>query len=49
MRNEDGHIVESAVEARAGVLDRPSLVVLMVSTGLVIGLFTVLYISFFAR
>ena len=32
MHKEAGHQVESAVEARAGFLDRPVLVVLCVST-----------------
>ncbi len=32
------HGVESAVEARAGFLDRPTMVVLVVSTGLIVGL-----------
>jgi hypothetical protein len=32
MHNEAGHQVETAVEARAGFLDRPVLVVLCVST-----------------
>jgi hypothetical protein len=36
MRTEDGHIVETAVEARAGFLDRPVLAVLVVSTAVVI-------------
>jgi hypothetical protein len=40
---------ETAVEAQAGFLDRPTLVVLIVSTGLMIGLFAVLSIGFFAR
>ena len=46
---EAGHIVETPVEARAGFLDRPTLVVLIVSTSLMIGVFAVLYIGFFAR
>jgi hypothetical protein len=49
MHNEAGHVVETPVEARAGFLDRPTLVVLIVSTSLTIGLFAVLYIGFFAR
>ena len=36
MRTEDGHIVETAVEARAGFLDRPVLAVLVVGTAVVI-------------
>jgi hypothetical protein len=46
MHNEGGHIVETAVEARAGYLDRPTLAVLIVSTSLIIGLFAMAY--FFA-
>jgi hypothetical protein len=49
MRNEGGNIVASSVEARAGFLDRSTMVVLIVSTSLIIGLFAVTYIGFFAR
>jgi hypothetical protein len=49
MQNESGHIVETAVESRAGFLDRPTLTVLIVSTGLIIALFALIYIGFFAR
>jgi hypothetical protein len=49
MHKEAGHIVETPVEARAGFLDRPTLVVLIVSMGLTIGLFALIYIVFFAR
>ena len=49
MHKEAGHIVETPVEARAGFLDRPTLVVLIVSTGLTIGLFALVYIGFFVR
>jgi hypothetical protein len=49
MHKEAGHTVETAVEARAGFLDRPTLVVLIVSTSLTIGLFALIYIGFFAR
>jgi hypothetical protein len=49
VRKEDGHIVETPTEARAGFLDRPILVVLVVSTILTIALFAVLYMGFFAR
>ena len=45
MRTEDGHIVETAVEARAGFLDRPVLVVLVVSTAVVIVAFTMTYLG----
>ena len=46
MYKEGGHIVETSVEARAGFLDRPTLTVLIVSTSLIIGLFTVVYVGF---
>jgi hypothetical protein len=46
MQEEAGHIVETPIEARAGFLDRPTLVVLIVSTSLMIGVFAVLYIGF---
>jgi hypothetical protein len=49
MDEEAGHIVETAVEARAGFLDRPTTVVLIVSTTLTIALFAAIYIGFFAR
>jgi hypothetical protein len=49
MQKENGQVIETAVEARAGFLDRPTLVVLIVSTGLIIGLFAVIYIGFFAH
>jgi hypothetical protein len=42
VHNEGGHIVETPVEARAGFLDRPTLVVLIVSTSLTVGLFATL-------
>ena len=45
MHVEDGRIVESSVEARAGFLDRPTLVVLAASTVLIVAsLATVLII-----
>ena len=47
MRMENGQIVETAVEARAGFLDRPILVVLMVSTILAVGLLAAILIVFF--
>lgn len=49
MHKERGHIVETAVEARAGFLGRPTLVVLLVSTGVTIGLFAIIYIGVFAH
>jgi hypothetical protein len=48
MHTEAGHIVETPIEARAGFLDRPTLVVLIVSTSLIFGLFALLYVGFFA-
>ena len=39
MRKVDGQIVETPVEARAGFLDRPVLVVLVVSVLLAVGAF----------
>ena len=44
---ENGHIVETAVEARAGFLDRPVAVVLMVSTVCVVIGFAAIYLGFF--
>jgi hypothetical protein len=41
MHMENGHVVETAVEARGGLLGKPMLVVLIVSTSLVVGLFVV--------
>jgi hypothetical protein len=49
MHKEQGHIVETAVEARAGFLGRPTLVVLFISTAATIGLFALIYIVFFAQ
>ena len=43
MRTENGHIVETAVEARAGFLDRPVLIVLVASTAVVIVAFAMIY------
>jgi cobalamin biosynthesis Mg chelatase CobN len=49
MHKEQGHTVESAVEARAGFRERPVLVVLVVSVLLVCVLFALIYMGFFAR
>ena len=49
MHKEGGSTVETPVEARAGFLDRPMLTVLIVSVGLTIGFFALIYIVFFAR
>jgi hypothetical protein len=45
MRMEHGHIVETAVEARAGFLGRPVLVVLVLSTALAIIAFSMTYLG----
>jgi hypothetical protein len=47
MHNEAGHTVETAVNARAGFLDRPMVAVLMISTSLTIAVFAAIYIGFF--
>jgi hypothetical protein len=49
MHKEQGHTVETAVEARAGFRDRPVLVVLAASVLLVCVLFGLVYMGFFAR
>ena len=48
MHKEGNHIVETPVEARAGFLDRPVAVVLVVSTVLVVALFGVIYLTQFS-
>ena len=45
MHKEGNHIVETPVEARAGYLDRPVLVVLVVSTCLVAAIFYLVYLG----
>jgi hypothetical protein len=47
MHKEDGRIVETALEARAGFLDRPVLVILAASTVTVMALFALVYAVFF--
>jgi len=47
MHNEGKHIVETAAEARAGFLDRRTLVVLTVSTCMTI--FAMILLVFFSR
>ena len=42
---ERGHTVETAVEARAGFLDRPVLAILIVSTAIVIVAFALVYLG----
>jgi hypothetical protein len=48
MHKEGGHIVETPVEARAGFLDRPVLVVLVVSVTLVVGAFALVWGGYFS-
>ena len=48
MHKEHGRTVESPVEARAGYLDRPVLVVLLTSLALVCILFALIYVGYFA-
>jgi hypothetical protein len=47
MHKEHGRTVETPVEARAGFLDRPVLVVLVASTVLVCVLFALVYFGYF--
>jgi hypothetical protein len=49
MHKEQGRTVESPVEARQGFLDRPVLVVLTVSLSLILVLYALIYMGFFAR
>jgi hypothetical protein len=48
MHKEHGRTVESPVEARAGFLDRPVLIVLLTSLALVCILFALVYVGYFA-
>lgn len=48
MHKEQGRTVESPVEARAGFLDRPVLVVLAVSLSLIVVLYIAIYAGFFS-
>ncbi|MEA2905445.1 MAG: hypothetical protein QOG83_1576 [Alphaproteobacteria bacterium] len=48
MHKDQGHTVETPVEARAGFLDRPVLVVLGVSLMLVVGLYVAIYLGHFS-
>ena len=48
MRKEGNRVVETPVEARAGFLDRPVAVVLVVSTILVVALFGLVYLTQFS-
>ena len=47
MHEEAGRKIETPVEARAGFLDRPVLVVLCVSLALIVALFAALWLGFF--
>ena len=47
MHKENGRVVENPVEARAGFLDRPVLIVLVVSVALLCGLYALIYAGFF--
>jgi hypothetical protein len=47
MHKEEGRVVESPVEARQGFLDRPVLVVMVVSLMLVLIVFGFIYFGFF--
>jgi hypothetical protein len=46
MRDEQGRKVETGVEARAGFLDRPVLLVLCVSLALIVIIFGALWLGF---
>jgi len=48
MREERGRKVETGVEARAGFLDRPVLIVLGVSLALALVVFGALWLGFFS-
>ena len=48
MHKENGRTVESPVEARQGFLDRPVLMVLIVSLSLVLALYALIYFGYFA-
>jgi hypothetical protein len=48
MREESGRKVETSVEARAGFLDRPVLIVLGVSLALALVAFAALWLGFFS-
>lgn len=47
MQKEGDHIVETAVEARAGFLDRPVFVVLVVGCLLAVGVLGLVFAGFF--
>ena len=47
MHKEQGRTVESPVEARAGFLDRPVLIVLVASLALILLLYGLIFFGFF--
>jgi hypothetical protein len=47
MHKEEGRTVENPVEARQGFLDRPVLVVLVISLSLIVILYAAIYAGFF--
>jgi hypothetical protein len=47
MQKEGGHVVQTPVEARAGFLDRPVLVVLAAGLALVVVAFALIYGGYF--
>ncbi len=47
MENKEGQVVETAVEARGGLLGRPVLAVLLISTLLVVAAFVIIYSGYF--
>jgi hypothetical protein len=49
MKKEAGRTVETAVEARGGLLGRPVLTVLVASIALIIGAFALVYLGNFPR
>lgn len=48
MRDDEGHKIETAVEARAGFLDRPVLVVLCASLVVAVAALAAIWLGFFA-
>jgi hypothetical protein len=48
MHKKNGRTVEGPVEARAGFLDRPVLLVLVASLVLVCGLYALIYMGYFS-
>jgi hypothetical protein len=46
MRDEEGRKIETGIEARAGFLDRPVLIVLGVSLAILVIIFAALWLGF---